>query len=129
MDKKQYTIKDIAQMAGVSAGTVDRVLHQRGEVSENSKKKVERILKEINYQPNVYAIGLAGKRKYHLGCFIPKYVTNDYWYAVVQGIEKALAEVQPFNISVDFIPCWKMHLMPYSLLLTTKPKRLPSHNV
>lgn len=103
MDKKQYTIKDIAQMAGLSAGTVDRVLHQRGEVSENSKKKVERILKEINYQPNVYAIGLAGKRKYHLGCFIPKYVTNDYWYAVVQGIEKALAEVQPFNISVDFI--------------------------
>ena len=31
-EEKQYTIKDIARMAGVSAGTVDRVLHHRGEV-------------------------------------------------------------------------------------------------
>ena len=65
MDEKQYTIKDIAQMAGVSAGTVDRVLHQRGEVSESSKRKVEAILKEIDYQPNMYDIGLARKKKYN----------------------------------------------------------------
>lgn len=103
MNKKQYTIKDIAQMAGVSTGTVDRVLHQRGEVSESSKKKVEEILKDINYQPNMYAIGLARKKKYHLGCFIPKYAINDYWHSVVNGIKKALEEVMPFNISLDFI--------------------------
>ena len=103
MDEKQYTIKDIAQMAGVSAGTVDRVLHQRGEVSESSKRKVEAILKEIDYQPNMYAIGLARKKKYHFGCFIPKYEPNDYWYTVACGVRKALDEVAPFNISVDFI--------------------------
>ena len=73
-------------MAGVSTGTVDRVLHQRGEVSESSKKKVEEILKDIDYQPNMYAIGLARKKKYHLGCFIPKYVTNDYWCSVANGV-------------------------------------------
>lgn len=103
MAGKQYTIKDIAQMAGVSTGTVDRVLHQRGEVSESSKRKVEEILKEINYQPNMYAIGLARKKKYHFGCFIPKYETNDYWYSVAQGVNKAIEEVTSFNISVDFI--------------------------
>ena len=90
-------------MAGVSTGTVDRVLHQRGEVSESSKKKVEEILKDIDYQPNMYAIGLARKKKYHLGCFIPKYVTNDYWCSVANGVKKALEEVMPFNISLDFI--------------------------
>lgn len=103
MDNKQYTIKDIAQMAGVSAGTVDRVLHHRGEVSENSKRKVEQILKDINYQPNMYAIGLARKKKYHFGCFIPKYEPNDYWYSVARGVEKALDEVAPFNVHIDFI--------------------------
>ena len=43
MDKKNYTIKDIARMAGVSAGTVDRVMHNRGEVSEATLKKVQKV--------------------------------------------------------------------------------------
>ena len=48
-------IKDIARLANVSTGTVDRVLHNRGEVSAKSREKVEKVLKEINYQPNIYA--------------------------------------------------------------------------
>ena len=64
MEDQNYTIKDIAQMAGVSAGTVDRVLHNRGDVSQKSKEKVQKVLDEINYQPNVFAIGLAAKKKY-----------------------------------------------------------------
>ena len=47
-------IKDIAQMAEVSVGTVDRVLHGRTGVSEASRKKVENILKQLDYQPNMY---------------------------------------------------------------------------
>ena len=46
-------IKDIARLANVSTGTVDRVLHNRGEVSAKSREKVEKVLKEINYQPNI----------------------------------------------------------------------------
>ena len=52
-------IKDIAAKAGVSVGTVDRVLHKRPNVSKLAKEKVEKILNEINYQPNVYASVLA----------------------------------------------------------------------
>ena len=55
METKKYTIKDIARKAGVSAGTVDRVLHQRGDVSEKSRLKVQQVLDEINYQPNKFA--------------------------------------------------------------------------
>lgn len=68
MEDQNYTIKDIARMAGVSAGTVDRVLHNRGDVSEKSKEKVQKVLDEINYQPNVFAIGLAAKKKYVTTC-------------------------------------------------------------
>ncbi|MFA5588430.1 MAG: helix-turn-helix domain-containing protein, partial [Mariniphaga sp.] len=37
---KQIRIKDIAEKANVSIGTVDRVLHNRGEVAESTKKKI-----------------------------------------------------------------------------------------
>ena len=89
MEDQNYTIKDIARMAGVSAGTVDRVLHNRGDVSPQSKAKVQKVLDEIHYQPNVFAIGLAAKKKYSFICLIPYYIEHDYWHSVVSGIERA----------------------------------------
>ena len=103
MEDQNYTIKDIAQMAGVSAGTVDRVLHNRGDVSQKSKEKVQKVLDEINYQPNVFAIGLAAKKKYTITCMIPYYVDHDYWHSVAIGIERARQELRPFNVSVDYL--------------------------
>ena len=52
-------IKDIAEKSGVSVGTVDRILHNRPNVSKTAREKVEKILKEIDYQPNMYASALA----------------------------------------------------------------------
>ena len=103
MEDQYYTIIDIAQMAGVSAGTVDRVLHNRGDVSQKSKEKVQKVLDEINYQPNVFAIGLAAKKKYTITCMIPYYVEHDYWHSVATGIERARQELRPFNVSVDYL--------------------------
>ena len=48
---EKIRIKDIAERAGVSVGTVDRVLHKRPNVSESALKRVEKVLKEMNYQP------------------------------------------------------------------------------
>ena len=45
---KTYRIKDIAEMSGVSTGTVDRILHNRGKVSEEAQKKVEKVKKTKN---------------------------------------------------------------------------------
>ncbi len=103
MNKKNYTIKDIARMAGVSAGTVDRVLHRRGDVSPLSKEKVQKVLDEIDYQPNMFAIGLAAKKHYRFLCVIPSYKEDDYWYAVSCGIGKASQELSSFNVHVDFL--------------------------
>jgi transcriptional regulator, LacI family len=43
--KGSYRIKDIAIMSGVSTGTVDRIIHNRGKVSEEARVKVEEVLK------------------------------------------------------------------------------------
>ena len=64
MGSERIRIKDIAKMADVSVGTVDRVIHGRSGVSEASRKRVEEILKQLDYQPNMYASALASNKKY-----------------------------------------------------------------
>ncbi len=63
---EKIRIKDIAERAGVSVGTVDRVLHDRPNVSKPARKKVEQALKEMNYQPNMYASALAYNKSVYL---------------------------------------------------------------
>lgn len=101
MENKNYTIKEIARMAGVSAGTVDRVLHHRPDVSESTRKKVQKVLDAIDYQPNVFAIGLAAKKPYRILCLIPDHTAEDYWSAVERGICRAADELRPFNVRVE----------------------------
>ena len=68
---ERIRIKDIARLADVSVGTVDRVIHARSGVSEASKKRVEEILKQLDYQPNMYASALASNKKYTFICLLP----------------------------------------------------------
>jgi len=97
---KNYRIKDIAEMSGVSTGTVDRILHNRGKVSEEARKKVEKVLKEIDYHPNLIARSLALKKQYHLYTLIPSYATGEYWEIFSQGITKAEQELFSYNVDV-----------------------------
>ena len=46
------TIKEIAALAGVSRGTVDRVLNDRGAVNPETAEKIRKIAKELDYKPN-----------------------------------------------------------------------------
>lgn len=68
---ERIRIKDIAKMADVSVGTVDRVLHGRSGVSEASRKRVEEILEKLNYQPNMYASALASNKSMRLPACCP----------------------------------------------------------
>ncbi|MFC2512511.1 MAG: LacI family DNA-binding transcriptional regulator, partial [Prevotella denticola] len=67
---EKIRIKDIAERAGVSVGTVDRVLHKRPNVSAAALKRVEKVLKEMDYQPNVYASALAYNKSYTFYCLL-----------------------------------------------------------
>ena len=66
-------------MAGVSAGTVDRVLHNRGEVSQSSREKVEAILTEIDYKPNLYVSSIGVKRVISIVVVLPSFSAGGYW--------------------------------------------------
>ena len=61
--KEHIRIVDIARMAGVSAGTVDRVLHNRGKVSEENLRRIREVLSAVDYQPNLVARSLASSRE------------------------------------------------------------------
>jgi LacI family transcriptional regulator len=77
MPQRKTRIKDIALLAGVSIGTVDRVIHERGEVAEKTRQKVQKLLKESNYSPNVIAQVLKSKRKFHLVSLLPEPTENN----------------------------------------------------
>lgn len=98
---KTYRIKDIAEMSGVSTGTVDRILHNRGKVSEEAQKKVEKVLKEIDYHPNLIARSLALKKNYHFITLIPSFVQGEYWDKLCEGIDKAEQELFSYNVEVE----------------------------
>ena len=72
-------IKDIAEKAGVSVGTVDRVLHKRPNVSKDALIKVNKILEEIEYKPNMYASALACNKSFTFVLFIPHHTSEAYW--------------------------------------------------
>lgn len=98
---ERIRIKDIARLADVSVGTVDRVIHGRSGVSEASKKKVEEILKQLDYHPNMYASALASNKKYNFACLLPLHLKGEYWTAVENGIREALENFSDFNISAQ----------------------------
>jgi len=100
---KNYRIKDIAELAGVSTGTVDRILHNRGKVSQEALEKVQKVLKEIDYHPNLIARSLALKKQYKLVTLIPSFEKGQYWSTFCQGIEMAEREFSSYNVSVNHL--------------------------
>ena len=72
MAKENTRIKDSAERAGVSVGTVDRVLHNRPNVSKKAMEKVKKALEEMDYRPNMYASALAYNKTYTFYCLLPK---------------------------------------------------------
>lgn len=98
---KIYTIKDIAKSAGVSKGTVDRVLHKRGKVSEKALEKVNKVLKEIDYQPNPIARNLKNNKVYQICVILPNPDEDTFWAPCVEGVNEAIEEFKAFGISIQ----------------------------
>jgi LacI family transcriptional regulator len=104
MPSKKARIKDIAIMAGVSIGTVDRVLHERGEVADKTRQKVERILKETNYSPNLMAQVLKSKKRFQLVSLLPGPTKGkSFWQKHPLGMIRAIEELAPFPVTLSQI--------------------------
>ena len=97
---EKIRIKDIAERAGVSVGTVDRVLHDRPNVSKPAREKVEQALKEMNYQPNMYASALAYNKSYTFYLLLPKHESEAYWEEIEEGARKCEESKRDFHINV-----------------------------
>lgn len=104
MEKKNsgtVGVKEIARLANVSIGTVDRVLNNRVGVSEKTKAKILKIIEELNYQPNIFARRLASKKKLRFATLIPQVsAETKYWEAPLNGIKQAATEIRDFGIEV-----------------------------
>lgn len=97
------TIKEIAEKAGVSPGTVDRVLHKRGRVSRKNEENIRRIAEENGYVPNQLARRLQRKGNLVFGVLIPYPNTEyGYWQQVMDGIEEARKEIEVLDASIVY---------------------------
>lgn len=101
MEKKNIRIKDIAQLAGVSIGTVDRVLHNRGKVSEEALQKVLSTLREIDYKPNLIARTLGTKKVFRIAVIIPDPEQDEYWAQAHLGIQHAATEWNQYDVYIE----------------------------
>lgn len=100
-EKELVGVKEIARRANVSIATVDRVLHKRSGVSLKTKDKIEAIIKELDYQPNILARRLASRKVLRLAVLIPDVSSETaFWDAPLRGILKAEEEIKRYGISV-----------------------------
>ena len=100
--EKHITIKDIAKMAGVSVGTIDRVIHNRGRVSESSKAAIEQILAKIDYRPDIRSSSKPYRKKYRIMITMPTAVTGEYWGSIHNGILRCIKGYSDLQIDCEY---------------------------
>lgn len=87
MNKRNITLKDIAEHVGVSIRTVSLAVHGQGRMAPDTRKKILKIAHEWNYHPNIMARGLVNQKSYLLGVIIP-YISRSFYAEIIAGIEE-----------------------------------------
>lgn len=99
---KRIRIKDIATLAGVSSGTVDRILHNRGNVSEKARIAVEKVLEQVDYRPNIHLSGLSLKKTYQIVVTTPHASYGEYWENIHTGIQEAIDQYKSIHVKTIY---------------------------
>ena len=99
--EKKIRIKDIAKLAQVSVGTVDRVIHNRGEVAKESYQKVMDILEKTGYKPNLIARTLGSNKSFKIAALVPNPVQDEYWAQSGDGIVQASEEWAQYGVQLQ----------------------------
>lgn len=90
------TLKDVAREAGLSVGTVSRVLNNRGYISEETRACVREAMQRLHYQPNEMARSLSKKSSSTIGVIVPS-ISHPYFAKVISCLEHA-AHANHFQI-------------------------------
>lgn len=86
--RKAATLKEVADLAGVSTATVARVLHNNGIVTDETRRRVASALEATGYQLNAVAQGLRTRRTFTLGHILHSIVPNPFYAGVALGVEQ-----------------------------------------
>ena len=103
---QQLTIRQIAELAGVSVGTVDRVLHNRGRVSPEALAAVQAVLDKQSYKYNLHTSAVAFRRtgkSFLIVVAIPSSEKGEYWDLVRDGLEKGFSEYSDISIQSRYV--------------------------
>ena len=98
------TIKQIAELAGVSRGTVDRVLNNRGSVNANTAARVREIAEKLNYKPNKAGLMLAAQKK-NLKIGVILFPDSNPFFSEVLDSIKSKAQVWDITEEESMQPC------------------------
>jgi LacI family transcriptional regulator len=88
---KNVTLKEIANQLHVSVSTVSRALTDSYEINVETKKKVQQLAKDLNYQPNPFASFLRKHKSNTIALVIPE-ISNNFFSLVIKGVEAACQE-------------------------------------
>lgn len=99
---KKVTIKDIALIAGVSRGTVDRVINNRGHVAEDVAHRIMKAANELGYEKNLMASSLASMKTYRIAIVSPDPASDIFWAQPRKGIIDALGLFKHYGIRAEF---------------------------
>ena len=98
--KKNVTISDIAAHANVSKSTVSRVLNDTTPVNEEKRQAVLAAMKEMNFEPNIFARGLASGQSYTVGV-VTQNLGSPFYDSISQGVVTGLADTNYSPIFAD----------------------------
>lgn len=99
---KKITINEIAKIANVSRGTVDRVVNKRGYVAKEKREAIEKIIEKLNFKPNIHARNLALNKKINIGIIIPLHSKGDYWEEIVISANQAAENYSSLGLNITY---------------------------
>lgn len=104
MSKARVTVKELARLAGVSIGTVDRVLHGRGGVSEETRSRILSLVESRDYKPNVLARQLSLGKTWNFTVLLPRADQDSgYWSLCLEGINAAAKDLAAYSTHVEIV--------------------------
>jgi LacI family transcriptional regulator, repressor for deo operon, udp, cdd, tsx, nupC, and nupG len=112
------TIQDVAKEADVSVATVSRVLNNSPSVSLDTRKRVQAVIKKLNYQPNLLGRNLRRMETRMILVLLPN-ISNSFYSRIVKGIED-VAHKNRYNIMICNTNLDKHHERMYLDLLRNK---------
>ena len=86
MTQKAITIKDLAEKLNISVSTVSRALKDNPEISQQTRKTVQALAKELGYKPNPIAVALKTHKSNTIGVVVPQ-IVNTFFATVVKKIQ------------------------------------------